>query len=94
LPAIGANLLIAVVTRWRGGRSYRLTLAAGLVLVATLVIFFEWTYPANQTTANWTVVAADWERLRTQWELSHAANAVLTFIALCCATLSAVSSAD
>ncbi len=28
------------------------------------------------------MVAADWELLRQHWEFSHAANAVLTFIAL------------
>ncbi len=86
--AIGANLLLGV-KQWRGGKSYRLTLTAGLPLVATLAVFFGWTYPANQATANWTAVPADWERLRTQWEFSHAANAVLTFAALCCAALSA-----
>jgi hypothetical protein len=62
---------------------------AGLILIATLAVFFEWTYPANQSAANSTTAPADWERLRMQWELSHAANAVLTFIALCCAALSA-----
>ena len=88
--AIGANLLLAVMP-WRRGRSCWLTLAAGLILATTLLVFFEWTYPAN----NWTmVVATDWERLRTQWELSHAANAVLTFIALCCATVSVVMLRD
>ena len=53
-----------------------------------LLVFFSWTYPANQATDNWTVVTPNWQALRTQWELSHAASAVLTFIALCCATLS------
>ena len=65
---------------------------AGLILAGTLAIFFAWTYPANQATNNWTTVAADWESLRSQWEFSHAANAVLTFIALCCATRAAARS--
>jgi hypothetical protein len=68
-------------------------LAAALILAGTLTIFFLWTYPANQATENWTVMTADWAELRRQWEFSHATNAVLTFIAVCCATLSALRSA-
>lgn len=86
--AIAANLLLALKL-WRRGRAYWPSLAAGLILAATLVVFFEWTYPANQATINWTAATADWERLRTQWEVSHAANAVLTFVALCCVTFAA-----
>jgi hypothetical protein len=89
--AIAANFLVAL-ERWFRGKPYWPTLVAGLILTATLVVFFEWTYPANQATTNWTAATADWERLRAQWEVSHAANAVLTFIALCCATFSAVRS--
>jgi hypothetical protein len=55
-----------------------------------MAVFFAWIYPANQATSNWTVLADDWEQLRAQWEFSHAGNAVLIFIALCCATWSAV----
>jgi hypothetical protein len=53
-----------------------------------LPVFFAWTYPANVATSNWTVVTADWGSLRVQWELLHATNAILTFVALCCAALS------
>jgi hypothetical protein len=59
-PAIAANFLLAVML-WRRGRPYWAALAAGLILAATLVIFFEWTYPANQVTNNWRMVIADWE---------------------------------
>jgi hypothetical protein len=93
IAAIVANLLLALIL-FRHGKNFWLSFAAGLVLAGTLAIFFAWTYPANQATNNWTVRPADWETLRRQWELSHAANAVLTFIALCCAALSAVRSAD
>lgn len=85
--AIGANLLAALVL-WRRRRPWWPSLEASLLLIMMLMVFFSWTYPANQATQNWTVVPADWQALRTQWELSHAASAVLTFIALCCATLS------
>jgi hypothetical protein len=87
--ATGANLLLALML-WRRSKTYRPTLGAALVLAATLVVFFAWTYPANQATANWTVATADWQSLRTQWELTHTANAILTLIALCCTTLSAL----
>jgi hypothetical protein len=87
--AIGANLLLSMVL-WRSGKPFWPSLAAGLILTATLLVFYSWTYPANQATNNWTVVTANWESLRMQWELSHAANAILTFIALCCATVSIV----
>jgi hypothetical protein len=88
-PAIAANLALAV-RLFRRGEQFSPALAAGLLLAATMAVFFTWTYPANQATNNWTFVAPDWEKLRAQWEYSHAANAVLTFIALCCAALSAV----
>src|SRR5437588_5465522 len=89
IAAIAANLLVAAAS-WYKGRPFWLSLAAGLILAATLLVFFEWTYPANQATNNWTLLTADWEALRTQWELSHAANAILTFIALCCAALTQI----
>jgi hypothetical protein len=60
-------------------------------MAATLAIFFAWTLPTNQATANWTMVPADCQQLRCQWEYSHAANALLTFLALCSVALSVVS---
>ena len=87
IAAIAANLLLAL-SLFRRAKNFWLSLAAGLILAGTLAIFFTWTYPANQATKNWTIVAANWQQLRAQWEFSHAADAVLTFIALCCATAS------
>ena len=71
--AIGANLLVAL---WRCRKRFLPSLSAGLILAVTLVVFFVWTYPANQATANWTAVPADWQALRSQWEFSHTAHAV------------------
>lgn len=85
--AIGANLVAALML-WRRRGPWWSSLAAGLFLAVMLVVFFSWTYPANQATQNWTVTAENWQALRTQWELSHAVSAVLTFTALCCATIS------
>ena len=63
--------------------AFRYALVALVCMVATLVIFFIWTYPANVATNNWTVVPDNWATLRLQWEFAHATNAVLTFLALC-----------
>ena len=68
--------------------------ASRQLIAATLAIFFVWTYPANQATANWTVPTPNWQALRTQWEYAHAVNAVLTFLALCLLTWSAVTARD
>jgi hypothetical protein len=60
-------------------------------MAATLPIFFAGTYPANVATQNWSVVPANWEALRTQWEYSHAVNAGLTFLSLCLTALASVA---
>ena len=57
-------------------------------LVANLVIFFAFTFPANQATNNWTEVPADWQQLRWQWEVSHAVNAVIAFVGFCSLAMS------
>jgi len=89
IGALIATLVLAVLVR--GERtSFWLALAAFVLIGGTLVIFFIWTYPANQATSNWTVAPADWQALRAQWEYAHAANAVLTFVALCCVTFPAL----
>jgi len=66
-----------------------LSLTALLLLGATQVIFWTFTYPMNAATNNWTVIPQDFEAVRLQWEYSHAVNAVLTFVALVTITLSA-----
>jgi hypothetical protein len=93
IPAVLVNLVLAVMLRGRG-TPFILALLAALCMAAILVIFFMWTYPANQTTNNWTTVPANWEELRRQWEYSHAANALITFVAFCSVTLSALVSPE
>jgi hypothetical protein len=87
LGAIGANLGHAILIRDEP-RAFWLALMAFLLMVASFAIFFIWTYPANQATSNWTVVPTNLASLRTQWEYSHAANAAMTFLALCVVTAS------
>jgi uncharacterized membrane protein len=91
--ALAANLVHAIMVR--GQRApFWLALLAFLLVAATLVIFFTWTWPANQATSNWTAVPENWRALRTQWEYAHAVNAVLTFLALCAVTLAALMTRD
>lgn len=83
IAALLADLGLALAVRRRRGAG-GWALAAFLLMVANLGVFFLWTYPANQATANWTVVPPDWESLRRQWEYAHAAGALLVFAAFCC----------
>jgi len=90
IAALLANLVLTIRSR-RQGRPMRLAAIATLLLAANLTIFFIWTFPANQATGNWTVMPADWEALRDQWEYSHAVNALLTFLALSATLASSLS---
>ena len=90
IGALVVNLALTLVLAFRRGR-YLLPLLAFLLIAATLAIFFTWTYPANQATSNWTLPTPDWTTLRRHWEYAHATNAVLTFVALCLLTWSAVA---
>jgi hypothetical protein len=56
--------------------------ASTACIVLALVVFFSYTFPANEATANWTVIPDNWATLRRQWEYAHAAEALLYFIAL------------
>jgi hypothetical protein len=89
IPAALANLALAILLR-RDRRAFWLAFAAFLLIALSLAVFFTWTFPANQATANWTLAPANWAALRLQWEYSHAVNAVLIFTALCCASLGAL----
>jgi hypothetical protein len=85
--ALGMNLALTIMLR-RLGRLYGYALAAFLSIAANLAIFFIWTFPANQTNNNWTVVPENWNELRIQWEYSHAVNAIVMFVALACVVVS------
>jgi hypothetical protein len=89
IAATVVDLMLAVHLRRRRAIAGP-AMVAFLLLAATLAIFFTWTFPANQATRNWTVVAEDWQVLRLRWEYAHASGAVLTFIAFCAVVLSAL----
>jgi hypothetical protein len=76
------------------GTPFVFALVAFCCIALWLVVFFVWTYPANQATDNWTTVPANWEQLRRQWEYSHAANAVVMFVAFCAIALSVLTGRD
>ena len=42
-----------------------------LCLAVTLLVFFAWTYPANQLTDNWTTIPGNWQQLRHHWEYAR-----------------------
>jgi hypothetical protein len=88
-----ANLVHAIFLRGQG-LAFVCALIAFLCIAVTLVIFFAFTFPANQVTGNWTQVPADWQQVRTEWEISHAINAVLTFIGFCALTTSVLLTRD
>jgi hypothetical protein len=91
--ALIANLVLVVQLRGQG-RPFVLAVAALLGLALSLVIFFTWTYPANQATNNWTTIPTNWEQLRREWEYSHAANALVTLAAFCALALSVLTTRD
>ena len=64
-----------------------LSAAAAALIAINLIIFVLFTQPANAATQNWTIQPENWEVLRVQWEYSHAVNAVVNFLAFCCAAL-------
>jgi hypothetical protein len=73
------------------GDAFRLALASAFCIGISLVIFFMFTYPANQVTENWTSQPYDWQTLRLNWEFSHAANALFYVAAVSLLILSVLS---
>ncbi len=68
IGAVVANLALGMALRREWTPALLAMLAAALI-AGSLVVFFVWTYPANQATDNWTTIPADWQRLRLEWEV-------------------------
>jgi hypothetical protein len=79
--AMAMTLLYAILRR-RERSVFVLSLIALFCLVVTQIVFWAFTYPMNVASSNWTVTLDHFETARRQWEYSHAASAVLTFLAL------------
>ena len=90
LAALVTNVVLAVRLR-RQHPAFSFAVVAVLCFVVFFVIFFTWTFPANQATANWTTMPDDWSGLRQEWEYSHAVNAAVMLIALCSVTLAVIT---
>lgn len=90
IVALGALLSILILTCLvrKQKKAFAFTLIALLCIVATQIIFWVFTYPANQQTNNWTILPVNWIELRKQWEYSHAMSAVLDLMALIALILS------
>ncbi|MFO1432442.1 MAG: DUF1772 domain-containing protein [Candidatus Competibacteraceae bacterium] len=96
IVVIGALLstLVLVLMLYSRRKPFMLALIAFLCIAGTQIIFWTFTYPVNQQTANWTVLPANWPALRDQWEYSHAVSAGLNLIALVSLILSLLPKDD
>lgn len=65
-------------------RAGRLRLAATVLYLAALAVWWSVVFPANNEFAGWQEfgVPADWESWRRRWELGHAVMAGLKIIGL------------
>jgi hypothetical protein len=90
LAALVLNVLLAVRLR-RQRPAFHFAMIAALCFAVFFAIVFTWTFPANQATANWTTMPAEWSRSRREWEYSHVVNAVVMLVALCSSTLAVIT---
>ena len=88
--ALLSTFAYAVVVR-KQRKAFTLAVIALLCLAGTQVVFWTFTFPANQLTENWTVLPENWTVLRSQWEYSHAASALLNLAALIALILSVLA---
>jgi hypothetical protein len=75
-----STIVLSIVAR-DYDRVLRFSLAASFCIGMSLMVFFVFTFPANQITHSWTTQPQSWENLRIQWEYSHAFNAILYMVA-------------
>lgn len=89
VAALLATLWMAVVAD--ESSEFPATLAF-IAILLTQVVFWLFTFPVNRRTRNWTEAPDDWEQLRDRWEISHAASALLNFIAFVCVAVAILNS--
>jgi hypothetical protein len=93
LGGLLSTLALTIVSRGKP-RTFIPALLGFLCIVGTQVVFWSFTYPANQVTSNWTVLPANWMDLRTRWEYSHAASAGLNLVAMVMVILAVLARDD
>jgi hypothetical protein len=87
IGALLSTLALTIMVR-KPPKTFVLILVAFLCIAGTQVLFWTFTFPANQQTHNWTVLPENWLALRQQWEYSHAASAGLNLVAFIALILS------
>ena len=88
--ALFSTLALTVMSRGQSV-AFVWSLTAFLCIAGTQVVFWTFTYPANQVTNNWTALPEDWMTIRKQWEYSHATSAGLNLLALTALILSVLA---
>ncbi len=91
IGALVSTLVLTIMVRGTG-RTFKFAVLALLCIAGTQVVFWVFTFPANQATVNWSVLPPNWAELRAQWEYSHAVSAGLNFVALVALILSVLGS--
>lgn len=77
-----ASIVTLAVSSRREPRVMWPVVAAAVFLICAQAVFWVYTFPANAATGNWTVIPADWEDLRRQWEYSHAVGALFQLLVM------------
>jgi hypothetical protein len=90
--ALVSTLVLSIKVR-KQRKQFILALVAFLCIVVSQIVFWTFTFPANQATSNWTMIPDNWEWLRARWEYSHATGAILDLAAFVLLALSVVSAA-
>jgi hypothetical protein len=85
--ALLSTLALTITVR-HDRKAFIFALIAFLCIVGTQIVFWTYTYPANQVTNNWTVLPENWAALRRQWEYSHATSALLNLLAMISVSIS------
>jgi len=91
--AVTSTLVLTIMVRHEP-RRFLSALIALLGIVGTQVLFWTFTYPANQATQNWTTLPDNWIDLRKQWEYSHAGSAVFNLVGFIAIIVSVISGRD
>lgn len=87
--AVVTAVVLTILVRHRHP-AFGWTLLGALCVAAAHAAFWIWLAPVNATVAGLTLetLPTDWMDLRNRWEYTHAARAVLQFIALAALTFS------
>ena len=75
-------------------KAFPFALSSLLCIIGTQIVFWTYTYPANQATNNWTFLPENWQALRTNWEYSHAVGAGLGMVAMITLIISVLALKD